>query len=195
MTFLAKLGADAKVFDAFTTWPQIYKPWGEVCQQVLRDAPSNLSAGERELIGTFVSHLNRCEYCYEVHNSATREYGFDQRLVADLKADIDTAAVEDKMKPLLKYVRKLTLEQHKMIQKDADAVLAAGWSEDDLHLAIAIVALFSFMNRFVHGLGIEEDPEYSLASGPRLKAVGYQGSQNLSKEERIAFARKSSAAE
>lgn len=195
MTFLSKLSDDAKVFDAFMTWPEIYKPWGEVCQQVLRDYPSKLSAGDRELIGTFVSRLNQCDYCYKVHNSATREYGFDESLVEDLKADIESAGVDDKLKPLLKYARKLTLEQHKMTQKDADAVFEAGWTEDDLHLTISIAALFAFMNRFVHGLGIEEDPEYSLAAGPRLKAMGYQGSQNLSKEERDAFAAKSSAAE
>jgi len=195
MTFLTKLGENAKVFDAFQTWPEIYKPWGEVCQQVLRDYPSNFTAGEREMIGTFVSRLNQCEYCYHVHNSATREYGFDEKLVDALKDDIESASVDEKMKPVLKYVRKLTLEQYKMTQKDADAVLEAGWSEDDLHLAISIAALFAFMNRFVHGLGIEEDPEYSLAAGPRLKAMGYKGSQNLSKEDRDAFAARSSAAE
>jgi uncharacterized protein YciW len=91
------------------------------------------------------------------------------------------------MRPLLRYVRKLTLEQSRMTQQDADAVLAAGWDAEDLNLAICICALFNFMNRFVHGLGIAEDPAYSLAAGARLRAVGYAGSGKLSKAERDRF--------
>jgi len=71
-----------------------------------------------------------------------------------------------------------------MVKADADAVYAAGWTEDDLHNAIAIAALFNYMNRFVHGLGIEEDPAYTLVAGDRLKAHGYTGSSKLRKDER-----------
>ena len=195
MAFLKKLGDEPKVFDAFGTWPHIYGPWGEVCQQVLRDAPSKMTAGERELIGTFVSRLNNCDYCYEAHKSAAREYGYDTGLVDQLRANIDIAPVDDRLKPLLRYIRKLNEEQHRMVQADADVVYAAGWDEDDLHLAIAICALFNFMNRFVHGLGIEEDPAYSLAAGPRLKAMGYTGSSKLSREDRNAFSSDARTAE
>jgi uncharacterized peroxidase-related enzyme len=188
MPFLKKLPADAKVFDAFKAWPHIYDSWTETCQQILRDSPSALTAADRELIGTFVSKLNQCHYCYSVHNSATAAYGLDPALVTRLVDDIAAAPVAEKLKPLLRYVRKLTLDQARMVQADADAVYAAGWSEDDLHIAIAITALFNFMNRFVHGLGIEEDPAYTLAAGARLKAHGYSAASRLRKQERDAAA-------
>lgn len=184
MPFLKKLPADAKVFDAFKTWPHIYDAWTETCQQILRESPSSLTAAERELIGTFVSKLNQCHYCYSVHNSAAKAYGYDPALVTNLVENVETAPVTEKLKPLLRYVKKLTLDQSRMVQADADAVYAAGWSEDDLHIAIAITALFNFMNRFVHGLGIQEDPAYTLAAGARLKAHGYLGSSRLRKDER-----------
>lgn len=186
MPFLKKLSPDAKVFDGFKTWPAIYDPWTETCQQILRDAPSALTAADRELIGTFVSKLNQCHYCYSVHNSAVSAYGLDPALVTKLVEDIGAAPVAEKLKPILRYVRKLTLDQSRMTQADADAVYAAGWNEDDLHIAIAIAALFNFMNRFVHGLGIQEDPAYTLAAGGRLKAHGYKGSSRMRKEERDA---------
>jgi len=195
MTFLKKLGPDAKVYDGFQTWPDVYGPWTEVCQRILRDSPSKLTAGERELIGTFVSRLNECEYCYKVHNSAVEAYGMVGDLVEKLRLDIDAAPVDAKLRPILRYVRKLTLTQHKMVQADADAVYAAGWDEDDLHIAIAITALFNFMNRFVHGLGIQEDPAYTFASGARIKAMGYTGSNKLSKDQRDKFATPGKAAE
>jgi len=184
MPFLKKLPPDAKVFDGFKTWPAIYGPWTETCQQILRDSPSALTAADRELIGTFVSKLNQCHYCYSVHNSAVGAYGLDPALVTKLVDDIATAPVIEKMKPLLRYVRKLTLDQSRMVPSDAEAVYAAGWSEDDLHIAIAITALFNFMNRFVHGLGIQEDPAYTLAAGERLKAHGYVASSRMRKDER-----------
>jgi uncharacterized peroxidase-related enzyme len=190
MTFLRKLGPDAKVFDAFQTWGPLYGPIATLSQVALRDHPSKLTAGERELIGSFVSRLNQCEYCYAVHNSAVNAFGIAHDLVDRLREDIAAAPVDDKLKPLLRYVRKLTLEQYRMTQADADAVLAAGWDEDDLNLAICICALFNFMNRLVHGLGIAEDAEYSLAAGPRLMALGYSGSGKLSKEDRDRFAGK-----
>jgi uncharacterized peroxidase-related enzyme len=190
MPFLPQLPANAKVFDAFQAWPDLYGPVGALSQIALRDHPSRLSAGERELIGAFVSRLNQCEYCYRVHNSAVDAYGIPADLVEQLRADLEAAPVAAHMKPLLRYVRKLTLEQSRMTQQDADAVLAAGWDAEDLNLAICICALFNFMNRFVHGLGIEEDPAYSLAAGARLKAVGYAGSGRLTKEERDRFGTK-----
>ena len=188
MPFLSKLPADAKVFDGFATWPAIYGPWTETCQQILRDSPSNLTAAERELIGTFVSRLNDCDYCYTTHNAVSTEFGYAAGLVDDLKADIDTAGVDEKLRPLLRYVRKLTLDQHKMVQADADAVYAAGWTEDDLHIAIGITALFNFMNRFVHGLGIEADLEYAPLAGKRLKEYGYQGAKRKRDAERAEAA-------
>lgn len=184
MTFLKKLDEDAKVFDVFGAWPEIYGPWERVSQVLLREAPSRLSEGQRELIGAFVSRRNQCQYCYEVHNSATRAYGYAGELVEQLNDDIELADVDDDLKPILRYVRKLNDEQYKMVQGDVDQVLSAGWDEDDLHLAVAICGLFNFMNRLVHGLGVEEDPAYSLAAGPRLREMGYDGSSKLPKAQR-----------
>lgn len=192
MTFPSKLADDAKVFDAFLTWPDVYQPWMQVCQEVLR-GPSPLSEGARELIGTFVSKLNDCRYCYAVHNSAVKAYGLDDGLVANLIDDIDTAEADAKLKPILRYVRKLTETPYKMTQQDADAVFAAGWDDDALHSAIAVTALFSFMNRFVFGLGIEEDADYSRVAGARIKAMGYLGPAKMSKEERDRFAARPAA--
>lgn len=191
MPFLRKLSADAKVFDAFQTWPELYRPLVELSQTALRDMPSRLTAAERELLGAFVSRLNQCEYCYQVHNSAAAAFGFAPDLIEKLRADVAGAPVEARLKPLLAYARKLTLEPSRMTQKDAEAVLAAGWSEDDLNLAVCICALFNFMNRLVNGLGIEEDPAYSLAAGPRLRDLGYRGSAKLAKEDRDRFGERS----
>ena len=65
----------------------------------------------------------------------------------------------------IKFVRKLTLEPTKMIQADADAVFEAGWSERALYDAIIICCTWSFMNRFVEGLGLNVIPEQFSMEG------------------------------
>ena len=62
-----------------------------------------------------------------------------------------------------------------MTQADADAVYAAGWDEQALHDAVAVCALFNFMNRYVQGLGIPADEAFFDEAGRRLHDFGYQG--------------------
>ena len=44
---------------------------------------------------------------------------------------------------------------------------------------MSVCALFNFMNRFVNGLGITADDDYSALSGARLADGGYAGLKNL----------------
>ena len=89
--------------------------------------------------------------------------------------NVDQAPVDEKMKPILRYVRKLTLSPSKMTLTDANAVFAAGWDEQALHDAVSTCALFNFMNRFVDGHGIKGSPEYFAVSAKRLHDGGYSG--------------------
>ena len=85
----------------------------------------------------------------------------------------DTAALDARLKPVLHFVRKLTVEPARVTQTDADAVFAAGWGEDALHDAAAICALFSFYNRLVDGHGIKGDAAMFPMIGDMLKQHGY----------------------
>jgi alkylhydroperoxidase family enzyme len=90
-------------------------------------------------------------------------------------ADLDSAPVSDKLKPVLAYVGKLTRTPSRMTEADAEAVFAAGWDENALHDAVLVCALFNFMNRMVEGIGIKADAAYTTESGERLAEVGYAG--------------------
>ncbi len=83
------------------------------------------------------------------------------------------------MQPLLGYIGKLTCDPSKVSPADACAVLTAGWDERALHDAVSVCALFNFMNRFVNGLGITADDDYSDTSGTRLADHGYAGLKKL----------------
>ena len=77
------------------------------------------------------------------------------------------------MKPVLRYARKLTQSPGGVAQADAEAVFTEGWNETALYHAVAVTALFNFMNRLVEGLGIELDPAYVKPAAERLADRGY----------------------
>ncbi len=174
MSYLRSLPPDAVLLNVFKSFPTTAKPLIEYHEALLR-GPSPLAVAERELIAGYVSGINACNYCRGVHEATAREFGILKGLMVQLIDDIDKAPVDQKMKPILRYVRKLTLSPSKMTQADADAVFAAGWNDQALHDAVSTCALFNFMNRFVEGHGIKAGPEYYSMSAKRLHDGGYSG--------------------
>jgi uncharacterized peroxidase-related enzyme len=113
--------------------------------------------GDRELIAAYVSALNACQYCTGSHMNAAEAFGVDPTVLTDLLKDLETAPIEEPLKPLLRYVEKLTRTPARLTEQDAKAVYAAGWSEAALFDAVQVCALFSFMNRIVEGTGVAAD--------------------------------------
>lgn len=169
MPYLPSLPDDARVMDVMKAYPESSAPLIDYQQVVLR-GPSELSAGERELIAAYVSGVNACHYCHGVHGAVAARFGIEEGLLAALLADVDTAPVRDELKPIFRYVRKLTETPSRMTQADADAVLAAGWTEKTLYDAVSVCALFNLMNRLVEGTGLTGDEAYFAAAADRLSS-------------------------
>ena len=148
--------------DVMRRFPRTMRPLLEYHDALLR-AESDLPVADRELIAAYVSGLNACAFCFEAHRIYARAFGIAPAIVDALLHDLDTAPVEARLKPLLAYVRKLTLTPSRMVEADADAVYAAGWSEAALFDAVQTCALFSFMNRIVEGTGVAAYPETAEA--------------------------------
>lgn len=148
---------DLQLLDLFRRFPYAVPPLLEYHDRLLRDE-SPLTVGERELIAAYVSGLNACDFCHGAHAIAASVYGIDEQLFGALMTDLETAPIEERLKPILAYVRKLTLTPAMIVPADAARVYSAGWGERALFHAISICALFNMMNRIVFGAGILEDP-------------------------------------
>jgi hypothetical protein len=83
--------------------------------------------------------------------------------------------LNDKLKPVLAYVRKLTLTPTRMTADDAQAVYAAGWDEQALFDAISVCALFNFMNRIVEGSGLRANPLAAPADSRKAHSLRFSG--------------------
>ncbi len=174
MPFLPSLPEDANLGRLYAMDPGYYLPLVEFSENVMR-GPSPLSPGERELIAAYTSALNACGFCAGAHEGAAMAFGIGANVIRALVDDVDTAPVDERLKPILRYVRKLTESPSRMAQADADAVYEAGWDEQALTHAINVSALFAYFNRVVDGHGLRADPSVDKDRGKMLAEMGYLG--------------------
>src|SRR6266498_4488447 len=132
----------------FKLHPETSRPLLDYHEVVMR-GPSPFSVAERELIAAYVSGVNYCGFCHGVHSVTAEACGIEAGAAPAAVADLDTAPVPDRMRPVLRYVGKLTRSPASVTRADAQEVLAAGWDERALHSAVMVCALFNFMNRMV----------------------------------------------
>ena len=120
----------------------------------IKSSCSPLNRSMRELIITYTSGLNHCDFCYNTHKTASEQLGIDEQVFNQLKTDIDSAQVDEKLKPVLRYVKKLTLTPDRITQADAQQIFDAGWDENVFLDFIFLSAVINCMNRLMSGIGI-----------------------------------------
>lgn len=172
MPFIESVAENARPSTILKQFPESGRLIMAFTEQLIR-GPSTLTTAERELIGAFTSGLNACRFCCDTHSATAEVLGVEKGLIDNLVIDIETATVDDKMKPLLRYVKKLTEKPTQVTQADVDAVFAAGWDEDAFYHAVSICGLFNYYNRLIEGYGVKSAPEYRDFIGERLANEGY----------------------
>lgn len=176
MPFLPSIPDDAKVPHVLGIFTDTLtgRPLIEFHQKLMRgDSP--LGVSEREFMAAFVSGINACAYCYGAHTAVSKLFGVSEELITAAVNDLNSAPVDEKLRPILKYIQKLTLTPSRMVQADADAVYEAGWDERALYDAVQVCCLYNFMNRFTDGLGLTVVPEEFDMEGNMIKDGGYDG--------------------
>ncbi|WP_254430130.1 MULTISPECIES: carboxymuconolactone decarboxylase family protein [unclassified Ruegeria] len=146
---------DANLGHVYRAFPEKLGPLAEYQNRVMR-GDSELSIAEREIIAAYVSGLNACAFCHGAHTVHAKAFGIDVSTIEDLMDDLESADIDDSLKPILAYSGKLTTSPSRMTEADAKAVYDAGWSENALFDAIQVCGLFNLMNRMLEGTGITE---------------------------------------
>jgi uncharacterized peroxidase-related enzyme len=123
--------------------------------------------GMGELLITYISGLNQSAFCYQAHKRSAMQLGVEEAVFDQLKADIDRANMETKLKPILRFVKKLTLTPQLISQGDVKAIFEAGWDERRFLDAICLCAVVNGMNRLAIGIGIDKE----LSDSPTLLPV------------------------
>ena len=99
---------------------------------------------------------------------------FGEEVWRAVEADWRTAPIDEKLRAMLGFIETLTLRPAELGPADADAVRAAGVSDDAIVDAIHVAALFNMITRLADSLGWDV-PEYEsfLARADSMLATGY----------------------
>jgi uncharacterized peroxidase-related enzyme len=166
------LGNDAPgILSLFEYRPETAKPLCDLAEVLLR-GPSSLTRGERELIASYVSTLNDCDFCASSHAAfAAAQLPEGMTLVDQVRADPASAPVPAKLGALLRIAAA--------VQRSGKDVRAAareaGATDLEIHDTVLIAAAFCLFNRYVDGLAttLPEDPAGYAAMAELIVSTGY----------------------
>jgi uncharacterized peroxidase-related enzyme len=156
--------------------PETAKPLNELAEILLRDDDNTLSRGERELIGAFVSSLNDCFFCQNVHGALAQHYlQCDMQFIDAVKSDFRSATISEKMKALLAIAGSVQKGGRSVTTKQVDEARAAGATDREIHDTVLIAAAFCMYNRYVDGLATwaPTDRQVYIERAPRRAEEGY----------------------
>ncbi len=160
------------VADVFLRDPALYAPLLQFIEGVMT-RPSELSKAEREMIAAHVSKRNGCDFCLGAHRWTLAAMEIGWATIEALEDGPDGDGIDARLRAMLRFADKLTATPERMGQKDVDALLAAGWSEQAVEDAINVIALFNYVNRLVDAIGIEGEESYFRQIGKALASQGY----------------------
>lgn len=138
-----------------------YPGRGILLYKLLQDIKSSgfpLSKGVHELIVAYTLDLNNYDFCFNAEKKAASENGDREDVVkGQSKTDVGNGNSDEKLKPLLHFIKKLTLTPDQITSKDAQDIFDAGWDEQSFLDSVFLCALVNCVNRVAIGTGIDAD--------------------------------------
>jgi len=159
--------------------PETAKPLNELAEILLHSENNSLTRGEREMIGAYVSSLNDCFFCQNVHGAMAQHYfECDMRFIDQIKRDYTTAPISDKLKALLSIAGSVQKGGKYVTREQIDYAKTIGASDREIHDTVLIAAAFSMFNRYVDGLDTwaPQDRQVYIDRAAMRAAEGYAGS-------------------
>jgi uncharacterized peroxidase-related enzyme len=180
MPHIALPGGQFGIRGALAFRPETARPLNELADFLLH-APNSLSAGDRELIATYVSYLNDCHFCQSIHGAiAAAHLDGDEELVRRVKADFQYAAISEKLKAFLVIASKVQRGGKNVTVEDVAHARELGATDVEIHDTVLIAAAFCMYNRYVDGLATVQPHDQAMYR-ERGKMVARDGYVSVSK--------------
>jgi uncharacterized peroxidase-related enzyme len=111
-----------------------------------------------EVIGVWVSLLNRCAYCVEHHSKGLERLLGDPAKFTAIRTTlgtgrIETGPFEEREQRALRYAEALTRDPSSVTEAMVEGLRAAGFEDGEILEINQIAAYFAYANRTVLGLG------------------------------------------
>ena len=157
--------------------PETAGPMGVLANLMLRSNES-LSMAEREIIATYVSHLNDCFYCQQSHGAIVTCYLDDNNeVINQIKSNYQQADISGKMKALLTIAGSVQKGGKYVTVEQIEKAKEEGATDRDIHDTVLIAAMFCMFNRYIDGLASNTPTD--LTTYPlRAKQIAEKGYGN-----------------
>jgi alkylhydroperoxidase family enzyme len=97
-----------------------------------------------------------------------------EEFVAAVIRDMETSALSEKEKALLRFVDRVNHHSQQITAEDMQPLYAVGWDDAAIYYAITVCALFNFYNRWVDATGVHAlSDETHRVGAKRSASVGY----------------------
>ncbi len=126
----------------------------------LMEKPSNLTAGEKEMIVVATSGLNQCLYCVVAHGAILRIREKNPLIADQLATNYRKADITPRQRAMLDYAVKVSQSAQAVDQGDHQRLLDAGFTQDDIWEIGAIAAFFAMSNRLANMSSLPPNLEF-----------------------------------
>ena len=97
-----------------------------------------------------------------------------EELVRGAIDDMESSALPEKDKALLRFVTKVNHRAWEIAADDMQPLHAAGWTDEAIYNAVTVCALFNFYNRWIDATGVHAMSEEAHREfGKRTARHGY----------------------
>jgi uncharacterized peroxidase-related enzyme len=156
--------------------PETAKPLNELAEILLHQENNSLTRGEREMIGAYVSSLNDCFFCQNVHGAMAQHYfQCDMLFIDKIKQDYQLAPISGKLKALLSIAASVQKGGKYVTADQIGHAKSIGASDREIHDTVLIAAAFCMFNRYVDGLNTwaPQDRQLYVERAAMRAADGY----------------------
>ena len=153
------------ILQCFATHPPLLEHMTGLAKSMLFTEGA-LGRRTKEMLATFVSSRNKCDYCADSHGYFLRMNGGSPELLAAAMAcDIHSETLSPAEAALLRFVQKVTDTAESVQPKDIELLRAARWTDLQIAEAIHLAALFACFNRVVSAFGLEPQGLLAMYEG------------------------------
>lgn len=148
------------ILKCFATNPAFARQMVDISSSLLF-CDGALTRRQKELIATYISHLNTCPYCFDSHGFFLVVHGASKQTVDDLAAD-NLARLSEAERELLLYLGKVERESFKATTEDVQHLRDLGWREEQIAEAVLVATMMGFCNRVANAFGLPTQNLLSL---------------------------------
>ena len=132
-------------------------------KNVIHHSGNSLPKWFLESLGTYVSKLNKCEYCVTHHSVGIKRNLKDDEKFNEIIKAIETEdfskVFDRKYQKAMEHAKMLTLQLEKVSEEEINELRQYGYTDGEILEINQLVSYFNYVNRTVVGLGVSLEKE------------------------------------